>query len=79
MQVFLARSSEIFAFSFSFKGEINNTDVQNNGLINSKKPNPQGTNIYVPTVKEITIKRPVAEGKERPKPVDQPKSMEFIF
>lgn len=59
--------------------EINNTDTQNNGLINSKELNPEGTNIYVPTVKEITIKRPVAEGKERPKPVQEPKQMEFIF
>ena len=55
--------------------EINNTDIPNNGAINNN--NPAG--IYVPKVREITIPRPKAEGKDRPKPAQEPQKMEFVF
>ena len=55
--------------------EINNTDTQTNGIINNN--NPAG--IYVPKVREITIPRPKAEGKDRPKPAQEPQKMEFVF
>lgn len=58
--------------------EINNT-ITTNGVINNNNPNPEGTTIYVPEVKEIVIPRPKAEGRDRPKPVQEPKQMEFIF
>ena len=57
--------------------EINNIDIPNNGVINNK--NPEGMEIYIPKQKEIVIKRPVAEGKDRPKPVQEPKQEVFIF
>lgn len=57
----------------------NNTLTPNNELINNSNPIPEETTIHVPEVKEIIIKRPKAEGKERPKPVQEPKQMEFIF
>ena len=57
--------------------EINNTDIPNNRVINNS--NPESTEIYVPKVKEITIKRPIAEGKDRPKPVQEAQNMGFVF
>lgn len=57
----------------------NNTITPNKELINNGNPVPEETTIYVPKVKEITIPRPKAEGKERPKPVQEPKQMEFVF
>lgn len=57
--------------------EINNTDIPTNGIINNS--NPEGMEIYIPKQKEIVIKRPVAEGKDRPKPVQEPKQEVFIF
>lgn len=57
--------------------EINNTDIPNNGAINNN--NPEGMEIYIPKQREIVIKRPVAEGKDRPKPVQEPKQEVFIF
>ena len=51
--------------------EINNTDTPTNGVINNN--NPEEMEIYIPKQREIVIKRPVAEGKDRPKPVQQPK------
>ena len=60
--------------------EINNNTIQpNNELINNSNPIPEDTAIHVPEVKEIVIKRPKAEGRDRPKPVQEPKQMEFIF
>lgn len=49
--------------------EINNNTITTNGVIN----------INTPEVKEIVIPRPTAEGKDRPKPVQEPKQMEFVF
>ena len=57
----------------------NNTITPNNELINNNNPNPQKTTIHVPEVKEIVIKRPKAEGRDRPNPAQEAKQMEFIF
>ena len=57
--------------------EINNTDIPTNRVINNS--NPEGMGIYIPKVKELTIKRPVAEGKDRPKPVQETQNMGFVF
>ena len=58
--------------------EINNRTMTTNGGINNNT-NPEGTKIYIPKQKEIVIKRPVAEGKNRPKPVQEPLQEEFEF
>ena len=57
--------------------EINNTDIQNNGVINNS--NSENWEIFIPKVKEITIKRPVAEGKCRPQPAQKHTEQEFVF
>ena len=59
--------------------EINNmTDTPNNTGINNGLTSGEGV-IQKPQVKEIVISRPVAEGKNRPKPKEQPKKAEFVF
>lgn len=58
--------------------EINNTDIPTKQVINNN-PIPEETGIYVPKVKEITIPRPKAEGRDRPKPAQEPQKMEFVF
>ena len=58
--------------------EINNNAIPTNGVINNNDPNPEGTEIHIPKVKEYIIKRPVAEGRERPRPLQQ-QAAEFIF
>ena len=59
--------------------EINNmTDTPNNTGINNGLTSGEGV-IQKPQVKEIVISRPVAEGKNRPKPIEQPKKAEFVF
>lgn len=56
--------------------EINNmTDTPNNSGINNRIDESAGV-IQKPQVKEITISRPVAEGKNRPKPIEK---AEFVF
>lgn len=57
--------------------EINNTAIPTNGVINNN--NPENMEIYIPKVKDVVIKRPVAEGKSRPKPVQEPMQEEFVF
>lgn len=57
--------------------EINNTDIPTNRVINNS--NPENMGIYIPKLKELTIKRPVAEGKGRPKPVQEQAKQEFVF
>ena len=57
--------------------EINNTDIPANKIINNN--NPQKIEIYIPKVKDVVIKRPVAEGKGRPKPVQEQTKQEFVF
>ena len=58
--------------------EINNTDKPTKKVINNN-PIPEETGIYIPKVKEITIPRPKTEGRDRPKPVQEPQKMEFVF
>lgn len=59
--------------------EINNmTNTPNNSGINNEMISGEVV-IQKPKVKEIVIPRPVAEGKGRPKPVEQPKKAEFVF
>ena len=56
--------------------EINNNNfIDNSEINNANKPEVKET-IRKPEVKEIVISRPVAEGKQRPKPL--PKG-EFVF
>ena len=59
--------------------EINNmTDTPNNMGINNGLISGEGI-IQKPQVKEIVIPRPVAEGRGRPKAVEQPKKAVFDF
>ena len=59
--------------------EINNmTDTPNNSEINNRIDESAGV-IQKPQVKEITISRPVAEGRCRPKAVEQPTKAVFEF
>ena len=53
----------------------NNNSIDNSGINNANNPEVKET-IRKPEVKEIVISRPVAQGKERPKPL--PKG-EFVF
>ena len=57
--------------------EINNTDITTNKVINNS--NLESMEISIPKVKEIVIKRPVAEGRDRPKPVQEQAQQEFVF
>ena len=57
--------------------EINNTDIPTNEVINNS--NLESMEISIPKVKEIVIKRPVAEGRDRPKPVQEQTQQEFAF
>ena len=59
--------------------EINNmTNTPNNSGINIRMDENVGV-IQKPQIKEIVIPRPVAEGKDRPKTVEQPKKAVFEF
>ena len=59
--------------------EINNmTNTPNNSGINNEMISGEVV-IQKPQIKEIVIARPVAEGKNRPKPIEQPKKAEFVF
>jgi hypothetical protein len=59
--------------------EINNmTDTPNNTGINNGLTSGEGV-IQKPQIKEIVISRPVAEGKSRPKPIEQLQKAEFVF
>ena len=58
--------------------EINNKETINNAEINNQNESPSVT-VFYPKVKEITIPRPVAEGKNRPKPREQKKQDVFEF
>lgn len=58
--------------------EINNNDLTDNAGINNQNESPSVT-VFYPKVKEITIPRPVAEGKNRPKPTQQQKQAVFDF
>lgn len=58
--------------------EINNKENINNTEINNQIESPNVT-IFYPKVKEVTISRPVAEGKNRPKPRELKKQDVFEF
>lgn len=58
--------------------EINNKENINNTEINNQDESPSAT-VFYPKVKEITIPRPVAEGRNRPKLVQQQKQAVFDF
>lgn len=58
--------------------EINNIDLTDNADINNQNESP-GVTVFYPKVKEITIPRPIAEGKNRPKPIERPKKDVFDF
>ncbi len=58
--------------------EINKNDNINNTGINNQLISGEGV-IQKPQIKEIVISRPGAEGKNRPKPIEQPKKAEFVF
>ena len=58
--------------------EINNKETINNAEINNQNESPSVT-VFYPKVKEVTIPRPVAEGKNRPKPREQKKQDVFEF
>ena len=58
--------------------EINNKETINNAEINNQNESPSVT-VFYPKVKEVTIPRPVAEGRNRPKPVQQQKQSVFDF
>lgn len=58
--------------------EIYNNDLTDNAGINNNDESEEVT-VFYPKVKEITIPRPVAEGRNRPKPIEQPKRAVFDF
>ena len=59
--------------------EINNmTNTSNNSGINIRMDENVGV-IQKPQIKEVVIPRPVAEGRGRPKAVEQPKKAVFDF
>lgn len=59
--------------------EINNNPLITNPGINNTNETEKTVKITAPKVKEITIKRPVAEGRNRPVPIDQSKKAVFEF
>ena len=58
--------------------EININYKNNNGINNRNDPQ-EDYSIYIPKVKEVVISRPVAEGKDRPKPKEQKNNAAFEF
>ena len=56
----------------------NMTDTPNKAGINNRMDESVGV-IQKPQVKEIIIHRPVAEGRNRPKPMEEPKKAAFDF
>ena len=53
-------------------------EINNKENINNQNESPSVT-VFYPKVKEVTIPRPVAEGKNRPKPREQKKQDVFEF
>ena len=56
----------------------NNADTPNNQAINISD-DKVAEEIQKPQVKEIVIPRPVAEGRNRPKPIEQAEKAVFVF
>ena len=59
--------------------EINNRDSETNITETNISANEEAVIIQKPKVREITIKPPTAEGRNRPKPITQVKQGEFEF
>ncbi len=59
--------------------EINNTDNATNNTETNISENEEAVIIQKPQVKEIIIKPPTAEGRSRPKPIEQVRQAAFEF
>lgn len=59
--------------------EINNTDNATNNAETNNSANEEAVIIQKPQVREITIKPPTAEGRSRPKPIEQVRQSAFEF
>ena len=59
--------------------EINNRDNSTNNTETNISENEETVIIQKPRVKEITIKPPTAEGRKRPKPMEQIRKAAFEF
>ena len=59
--------------------EINNRDSETNNTETNISENEEAVIIQKPQVKEITIKPPTAEGRSRPKPIEQVRKAAFEF
>ena len=58
--------------------EINNRDTETNNT-ETNIENEEAVIIQKPRVREITIKPPTAEGRKRPKPIEQIRKAAFEF
>ena len=59
--------------------EINNRDSTIDSSINKDNESARQMEQFIPKVKEVVIKRPKAEGKNRPVCNPKPKEEEFVF
>ena len=59
--------------------EINNRDSMTDSSINKDNESAWQMEQFIPKVKEVVIKRPKAEGKNRPVCNPKPKEEEFVF
>lgn len=59
--------------------EINNRDSETNNTETNISANEEAVIIQKPKVREITIKPPTAEGRKRPKPMEQIRKAAFEF
>lgn len=59
--------------------EINNRDTETNNTETNISANEEAVIIQKPKVREITIKPPTAEGRKRPKPMEQIRKAAFDF
>ena len=59
--------------------EINNRDSMTDSSINKDNESARQMEQFIPKVKEVVIKRPKAEGKNRPVCNPKPKEEEFVF
>ena len=59
--------------------EINNRDSMIDSCINIDNESARQMEQFIPKVKEVVIKRPKAEGKNRPVCNPKPKEEEFVF
>ena len=59
--------------------EINNRESMTDSSINKDNESARQMEQFIPKVKEVVIKRPKAEGKNRPVCNQKPKEEEFVF